>query len=272
VVKIPATGAGASSAPTGQVFNGSQAFEIAPGKPAVFLFATESGAIAGWNPQVDPANAAVMVDLSGTGARYKGLAIGANGSGPVLYAANFAAGRIEVFDGRFQPVATAGGFADPNLPPGYAPFNIRRIGRRLYVTYAAQDSAKKDDVAGVGNGAIDVFDADGNLIQRLVSGGPLNSPWGIALAPEFFGDYSNTLLVGNFGDGTVLAFDPFTGEYLGSMLDKDGNPLRISGLWALQFGNGHDGGDANTLYFTAGIANGGNTEDHGLMGSIQPAK
>ncbi len=266
VVTIP------SGAPTAQVFNGSAAFELAPGNPARFILASESGTISGWNPAVDPANAKLMVDRSSSGAIYKGLALGSNSSGPMLYAANFNAGTIDVFDASYQPATVSGGFQDPNLPAGYAPFNIQRIGRSLYVTYAQQDADKHDDVPGPGNGFIDVFDMDGNLLRRLVSNGPLNSPWGLTLAPDFFGDYSNALLVGNFGDGSINVFDPFTGNYLGSLLDANGNPISIPGLWGLQFGNGHNGGDANTLYFSAGIANGGSLEDHGLFGSIQVAQ
>ena len=258
----------AGSTPTGQVFNSTTAFEVAPGKPALFLFATEGGTLFGWNSSVDSGNAKLVADRSGAGARYKGLALGRNASGPLLYAANFSQGTIDVFDAGFQPVASAGGFADPNLPAGFAPFNIERIGRELYVTYALQDDDKHDDVAGPGNGFVNVFDADGNLVRRLISGGPLNSPWGIALAPDFFGDYSNTLLVGNFGDGTINAFDALTGNFLGALQDANGAPIAIEGLWALQFGNGHNGGDANTMYFTAGIANGGKLEDHGLLGAI----
>ena len=273
VVNIPAAATGdSSSSPTGQVFNGTPAFEITPGNPAMFLFAAESGTISGWNPSVDRGTARIMVDRSGSGAVYKGITLGSNASGPLLYAANFSAGTVDVFDGNFQPITVAGNFNDSNLPAGFAPFNIQRIGRTLYVTYALQDNAKHDDVAGAGNGVINVFDADGNLVQRLVSNGPLNSPWGITLAPDFFGDYSNTLLVGNFGDGSINAFDPFTGNSLGALQDGDGNPISIPGLWALQFGNGHTGGDAETLYFTAGISNGGSVEDHGLLGSIQVAQ
>ena len=272
VVSIPSANTGNPAAsPTGQVFNGTPAFEITEGNPALFIFATESGAIAAWSPNVDGGNAKVKADQSTSGAVYKGLALGADASVPLLYAANFSAGPIDVFDSKYQPTAVAGGFKDPNLPAGYAPFNIHRIGRKLYVTYAIQDAAKHNDVAGAGNGLINVFDTNGSLVQRLVSNGALNSPWGIALAPEFFGDFSNTLLVGNFGDGTIHAFDPFTGDLLGTVQDADGKAISIPGLWALQFGNGHDGGDANTLYFTAGISNGGSIEDHGLLGSIQVA-
>ena len=260
------------SSPTGVAVNGTPAFELMPGNPAMFLFASESGTISGWNPAVDPANAKLMVDQSAAGAVYKGLAVGANAAGPLLYAANFSAGTVDVYDGHYQPASLSGGFKDPNLPQGYAPFNIQKIGRRLYVSYAIEDSAKHDDVPGAGNGVIDVFDMDGNLIQRLAANGPLNSPWGIALAPDFFGDYSDTLLVGNFGDGTINAFDPFSGNFLCALEDSSGNPIQIPGLWALRFCNGHIGGDANTLYFTAGIANGGKVEDHGLFGSIRVAQ
>jgi uncharacterized protein (TIGR03118 family) len=272
-VNIPQPPSGsAPGSPTGQLFNGTPAFEITPGNPALFIFVAESGVICGWNPSVDPQNAKLIVDRSSSGAVYKGVALGANASGPLLYAANFMAGTIDVFDGNFQPVTVAGGFNDPNLPAGFAPFNIQKIGRELYVTYALQDAAKHADVAGAGNGLIDVFDADGNLKQRLASNGVLNSPWGITLAPNFFGDYSNTLLVGNFGDGSINAFDPLTGASLGTLQDANGSPINIPGLWALQFGNGHNGGDANTLYFAAGISNGGSVQDHGLLGSIQVAQ
>ena len=265
-VRIP------GGAPTGQAFNGTPGFEVASGNAAVFIFASEAGIISAWNPAVDPDNAKVMVDNSGSGAVYKGLAIGASSGGPMLYAANFNASTIDVFDGSFHPATVSGGFSDPNLPSGYAPFNIQKIGRRLYVTYAVQDGQKHDDVAGVGNGLINVFDMNGNLLLRLVTNGPLNSPWGLAMAPSFFGDYSNALLVGNFADGLINAFDPFSGSLLGTLQDAAGNPISISGLWGLQFGNGHTGGDANTLYFTAGIANGGNVKDHGLFGAVQVAQ
>jgi uncharacterized protein (TIGR03118 family) len=262
---------GAVESPSGQVFNSTPAFEITAGNPAMFLFATESGKICGWNPSVDAGNAKLLVDQSGSGAVYKGLALAAHSSGLLLYAANFNTGTIDVFDGKFQPTTVSGGFKDPNLPSGFAPFNIHKIGRELYVTYAKQDGARHDDVAGPGNGFINVFDTDGDFLLRLTSNGPLNSPWGITLAPDFFGDYSNTLLVGNFGDDTINAFDPFNGTFLGALQDASGAPIVNPGLWALQFGNGHDGGDANTLYFTAGISNGGNLEEHGLLGSIQVA-
>ena len=271
-VLFPATGplvVKSVGSATGQVANTTQAFAISPGRPSSFIFSTEEGMIIGWNSTVDRNNGQVLVDNSGSGAVYKGLALGANGSGPVLYAANFASGTIDAFDANNAPLKTAGGFVDPNMPAGFAPFNIQRFGRSLYVTYAMQNDAKKDDVAGAGNGFVNVFDMDGNLRKRLVSGGALNSPWGLTIASNFFGDYSGTLLVGNFGDGTINAYDAFSGDWLGTLQDATGNPMVIPGLWALTMGAGStNGGDANTLYFTAGIAGDGNIEDHGLFGSV----
>ena len=271
-VLFPATGplvVKSVGSATGMVANPTQAFAVQPGKPAAFIFSTEDGWIIGWNSSVDRNNGQVLVDNSASGAVYKGLALGANGSGPVLYAANFAAGTIDAFDANNAPLTTAGGFTDPALPAGFAPFNIQRFGRSLYVTYAMQNDAKHDDVSGAGNGYINVFDMDGNLRKRLVSGGALNSPWGMTMASPFFGDYAGTLLVGNFGDGTINAYDAFTGDWLGALQDSSGNPLAIPGLWGLTMGSGSaNGGDANTLFFAAGIAGDGKVEDHGLFGSI----
>ena len=182
VVTIPPS----SSRPTGQVFNGSSNFLLTPGNPARFLFATENGTISGWNPGANPTIAILEVDNSASGAIYKGLAIGNNGSGDFLYAANFN-GSIDVFDSNFAPATLSGSFADPNLPSGYAPFNIQKIGDELYVTYAVSNGAG-DDVPGPGNGIVSVFDLNGNLARRLTTGGVLNSPWGLALAPSSFGD------------------------------------------------------------------------------------
>jgi uncharacterized protein (TIGR03118 family) len=271
VVRIPTpTGDAQPAAPTGQVFNDTAGFNVS-GQPAAFIFATEDGTISGWSPSASPTNSIVLVDNSTLGAVYKGLAVADANNGPMLYAANFQAGTVDVFDANLTPVISTGAFTDTSLPSGFAPFNIQRIGRKLYVTYAMQDQAKHDDVAGVGNGFIDIFDFNGNLLGRLVSNGALNSPWGLAMAPGNFGDFSNALLVGNFGDGKINAFDPCSGEYLGSLDDGSGAALTISGLWALSFGNGRGAGDANTLYFTAGIAGPGVVEDHGLFGSIQIA-
>jgi len=271
IVTIPVPPSGAPpSAPTGQVFNDTQGFFV-NGNPAVFLFATEDGTISAWNPAADPQNGILMVDNSAAQAVYKGIALANTNNGPMLYAANFRTAAIEVYDANFSPVTVNGAFTDPQLPAGFAPFNVQRIGSTLYVTYALQDADQHDDVAGAGNGIIDVFDFQGNFLTRLVSNGPLNSPWGLALAPANFGDFSTALLVGNFGDGTINAFDPSSGQYLGTLQDSTGANIAIAGLWGLIFGNGGGAGDATTLYFTAGIPGSGNVEDYGLFGSIQPA-
>jgi uncharacterized protein (TIGR03118 family) len=269
VVQIPAPqGAQPPAAPSGVVYNDTGGFLLG-GTAASFIFSSEDGTITAWDG-ASGGSAQLMADNSGAGAVYKGLAIAVSTAGPRLYATNFAAGTIDTFDTGFAPVVTPGGFIDPAVPSGFAPFGIQRIGRKLYVSYAMQDSARHDDVAGPGNGFIDVFDFDGNLVTRLVSNGVLNSPWGMTLAPAYFGDFGDLLLVGNFGDGTINAFDPVTGNYAGTLEDPNGNPLVVQGLWALAFGNKKNGGDATTLYFTAGIPGAGSLEDHGLFGSIAP--
>jgi uncharacterized protein (TIGR03118 family) len=260
-----------SAAATALVFNDTTGFNIASGPPAIFLFAAEDGTISAWHPGVDPVDAILVIDNSAAAAQYTGMAVANTNNGPLLYVANFRGGTIDVFDSNFAPATTPGGFVDPNLPAGFAAFNIQRIGHKLYVAYAMQDGQGQDGIAGPGNGFVDVFDFNGNLLTRLISNGNLNSPWGVALAPENFGDFSHALLVGNFGDGTINAYDPCSGDYLGTLSDSKGQAISIPGLWALRFGNGHDGGDANTLYFTAGIPGSGSIEDHGLFGSIQTA-
>ena len=257
---------------SGQVFNPTPGFAIQPGSPSSFIFSTEGGQIIGWNGALDKTNGHVLVDNSSAGAVYKGLALGYINSSPVLYAANFHAATVDTFDSNNNPLTTTGGFTDPNMPAGFAPFNIYAVGQSLIVSYAMQDAQQHDDVRAPGNGYIDVFDMNGNLIRRLVSSGALNSPWGMAMAPAFFGTFSGTLLVGNFGDGLVNSYDLETGNWVGALPDVNGNPLATPGLWGLIFGNGTaNGGDAHTLYFTAGIAGGGNLEDHGLFGSISIA-
>jgi uncharacterized protein (TIGR03118 family) len=181
----------------------------------------------------------------------------------MLYAANFHAGTIDVFNDSFAPVTVPGGFVDPNLPAGFAPFNVQEIAGRLVVAYAQQDADAEDEVAGPGLGYVDVFDANGHLLRRLISQGQLNAPWGLAIAPKHFGPFSGDLLVGNFGDGAINAYDPRTGGFRGTLRNKDGNPIKVNGLWALRFGNGVIG-TPQTLLFTAGIAD----EDHGLFGEI----
>ena len=262
VVTIPGSGTGAPGAPTGVAFNGTADFG-----GAHFIFATEGGTIDAWTSGT---SAAVVVDNTATGAVYKGLAIGNNGSGNFLYATNFHAGTVDVFDATYAPATLAGNFIDPGIPAGYAPFGIQNIGGTLYVTYALQDIAKHDDVPGAGHGYVDKFDLNGNFIGRLVSNGPLNSPWGLALAPSDFGDLGNALLVGNFGDGTINGFNAASGAVAGTMLDPGGAQIVVQGLWGLLFGNGGNGGATNALYFTAGITGSGAIEDHGLFGDFTP--
>jgi uncharacterized protein (TIGR03118 family) len=273
VVTIPppaASPAGTTSTPTGQVFNASADFVVTNGSvsgPARFIFTTEDGTISGWNPTVDPTHAILAVDKSGSGAIYKGLAIGANASGNFLYAANFHAGTIDVFDKDFHQVQLAGSFTDPNIHRGFAPFNIQNIGGKLYVTDAKQDADREDDVAGPGNGFVDVFDTNGSLLQRLATRGRLNSPWGLLLAPASFGPYANDLLVGNFGDGRINIVDPVTGEFIDQLRGADNRAITIDGLWGLIVGNGGNGGDTDKVYFTAGP----DDETHGLFGSLAPS-
>jgi uncharacterized protein (TIGR03118 family) len=233
-------------------------------RPASFIFDTEDGTISAWANGVDPAHAILVVDNSKT-AVYKGLAIVATPAAQ-LYAANFRTGTIDVFDSSFKPVALApGAFSDFAIPAGFAPFNVWNIGGNLYVTYAKQDANKQFDVPGPGNGYVAVFDPSGRLMKTLISGGPLNSPWGVAIAPATFGKFANDLLVGNFGDGTINAFDPNTGAFLGTLQDADGKNIVIPGLWALLVGNGGNGGDKDSVFFTAGPGG----QKHGLLGSIQ---
>jgi uncharacterized protein (TIGR03118 family) len=273
VVTVPAGSGTSPSAVTGQVFNGGSAFVLQGAKPAAFLFCTEDGTISGWYNGIDGNKAVVAVNRSGSGAVYKGLALGTSDAGPVLYAANFGSGAIDVFGGDFAPRTLGGAFTDPALPAGFAPFNVYVTGGKVYVAYARQDDEKEDDIPGNGNGYIDVFDGNGRLMQRLVSGGHLNSPWGMVIARENFGDFSNALLVGNFGDGTINAYNPSTGAFLGTLQDTQGKPIVNPGLWGLQFGNGNAGGDTFALYFTAGISGpaGDAIESHGVFGSIQAA-
>ena len=251
VVGIP------GGAPTGVVFNATPGFKV-NGAAAHFIFDSEAGTITAWN-----AGTQAVTEATTPGAIYKGLAIASKGGTTMLYAANFHAGTIDVFNDSFAPVTVPGGFADPNLPAGFAPFNIQEIAGRLVVAYAQQDADAEDEVAGAGLGYVDVFDTSGHLLRRLVSQGALNAPWGLAVAPRHFGPFSGDLLVGNFGDGAINAYDPRTGAFRGTLQNKDGNQIRVNGLWALRFGNGVIG-TPQTLLFTAGIGD----EDHGLFGEI----
>jgi len=269
VVTIPPAAGGTTGSPTGIVFNGANTFLVtaAANSFARFIFATEDGVIAGWAPTVNATNAILVKDNSARGAQYKGLALSAGGNGQLLYATDFHNGKIDVWDSGFNPVSLpAGAFTDPKIPAGFAPFGIQSINGNLYVTYAKQDADRHDDVAGKGLGYVDVFDPNGNLIDRIVSKGPLNAPWGLALAPAGFGEFAGALLVGNFGDGRINAFDLMTGKHLGELKSDKGKPIEIEGLWGLAFGNGFNGQPVNTLFFTAGPGD----EEHGLYGRIDP--
>ncbi len=271
VVTIPTPSSPTGGAVSGTIANTTTSFNVATGKPASFIFCTEDGTISGWNSSVNPTAAIIAVDNSKAGAVFKGCVIGGTAAAPVLYAADFHNGVVNMFDANFKPIAAPTAFLDPSIPAGFAPFNVAIFNGKIYVTYAKQDSAKHDDVAGAGNGYVDVFDGSGTLITQLISKGLLNSPWGMQIAPATFGQFSGALLVGNFGDGTINAFDPTKGTPLGTLKDSTGHTLTIDGLWGLLFGNGGRGGDPSTLYFTAGTPGpyGEDPESHGLFGSIQ---
>jgi uncharacterized protein (TIGR03118 family) len=275
VVTVPTSAGGAApSTPTGIIHNGTTNFAVlvsGTNAPAKFIFATRQGTISGW---ASGADAVLEVDNSAENAEYDGLAvvtIGTNGA-YYLYAANFHAGTIDVFDSNYNaltngPPLTTNGvpFTDTNVPAGFAPFNVQAIGANLYVTYAMQDTNKLQDVAGTGNGYVDILDTTGKLLQRFATNGPLNSPWGLALAPTNFGSFSGALLAGNFGDGKIDAFDASLGTPLGPLLGTNGSPIVIGGLWGLIAGNGGNGGATNMLYVTAA---GSRAQTNGLLGSI----
>ena len=260
---------GDGSSPTGQVFNPTSGFVVtskAGSGPGLFIFSAEAGQISAWNPMADPITAGAstaQVEFSSPTAVYKGLTIASTRHGTFLYASNFHDGTVDVFNSRFHLVHLRGGFRDRRLPAGYAPFGIQAIGGFIYVTYALQNAAKHDDVAGPGHGFIDIYTTNGFLVKRLVSRGDLNSPWGLALAPDRFGAFGDRLLVGNFGDGLIHAYGLFSGRPHGALLDEHRQPIQIDDLWALHFGTAATGG-TGTLLFSAGI----NDEKDGLVGSI----
>jgi uncharacterized protein (TIGR03118 family) len=277
VVSIPAPGGATSGGTvTGVIFNtfssNTSAFTLAAEKPASFLFCSEDGLIMGWNSSVDSTHAHVLFDNSASGAIYKGCALGGTASAPLLYAANFNSGNVDVFNGNLTQVENPKAFINPAVPAGFAPFNVQIIGGNVYVLWAKQDAAKHDDVAGAGNGYLAVFDPFGNLLSSPVSQGLLNSPWGLAIAPSTFVPFGGDLLIGNFGDGKINAYNPTTGAQIGTLNTASGVPIAIPGLWSINFGSGARNEDAGTLYFTAGIGGGPNNdpvESHGLLGSIQ---
>jgi len=263
VVSIP------DGAPTGQVFNPTNGFVVKSGMssgPATFIFASENGDITGWNKNVPPPAPSTQAqpEVHTPNAVYKGLAMASSGGKPYLYATDFHDNRIDVFDSNFAPATLSGNFTDPGLPAGFAPFGIQAFGSLLYVTYAMQDAAAHDDVRGAGNGFVDVFTSSGHMVKRLITRGALNSPWGLVIAPSRFGSLSHDLLVGNFGNGIVNAYDPSTGSFRGTLLGPGRQPIRNDGLWGLRFGNGVTG-STHTLLFTAGI----DDESDGLFGEIR---
>jgi uncharacterized protein (TIGR03118 family) len=274
-VNIPGGRASTSDgpSPTGQVFNPTTGFVVTSPSgsgPAAFIFDSESGQITAWNPTADPITSGLStgtLEYSSPTAVYKGLTLVTGDNGTFVYAANFHDGTVDVFNSQFQLVQMPGGFTDPSIPAGYAPFGIQDLNNLIYVTYAKQDAQKHDDVAGPGHGFIDVYTPDGFLVERLASRGTLNAPWGMAIAPSSFGRLAGMLLVGNFGDGRINVFNPFTpNRFLGQLKDQQGRAITIQDLWALTVGTASTGG-TGTVLFSAGIHH----ENDGLLGSINPA-
>lgn len=267
VVRIPTPTAAGGGNPTGTVYNGSSGFVVSKGSvsgPARFIFATEDGVIAAWAPNVDATHALRVVRCSS--AIYKGLAIGGSGNGGRLYATDFFHAKVDVFDAGFKRVALPyGAFTDRGIPQGFAPFGIQNINGDIYVTYAKQDAGKEDDVHGPGLGYVDAYTPTGHLIRRVASRGALDAPWGLTMAPASFGRFGNALLIGNFGDGRINAYDPIFNVPLGSLRDVQHKPIRIDGLWGLAFGNGYLNQSVDRLYFTAGP----DDEAHGLYGRVE---
>lgn len=293
-VTIPQAGnAGTAGPVTGVIFNpftsNANAFDVQAGKPALFLFCSEDGVISGWNQTVSGLKASILFDNSASGAVYTGCAVGGTTSAPYIFAANFNTGIVDVYDANLnlnpppynqnqgtspEPYASSTSFLNPAIPAGFAPYNVQNIDGALFVTYAMQNAEKRESVGGAGNGYVATFNLQGGLIANLITQGPLNSPWGIAIAPPNFGPFAGALLVGNFADGKINAFNPASGVFLGTLDDATGNPIAIPGLWSLNFGGGSDSEDPGTLYITAGIGGGPNNdpvESHGLLAGIQAA-
>jgi uncharacterized protein (TIGR03118 family) len=266
VVKIPTAGGSATTgSPTGIAFNSSTSdFVLNQGSPALFIFDALDGTISAWNSSLTDAQ--LMVNNSASGAVYTGLAIVSNSTGNFILAANLAANTIDVFDTKFAPTSLGGKFSDPTLPPGYAPFNVHVFNGQVYVMYALQTAGGGPPTPGAGAGYINVFDGNGNLLKRAISGGNLNAPWGVAIAPTSFGAFGGNLLVGNFGDGTINAYDASTFALKGQLQDSTGKSITNDRLWEILFGQ-NGTGDPGTLYFSAGV----NNEKGGLFGSITAA-
>lgn len=270
VVSVSAAANGGQGIPTGIVFSGSNDFAVRKGTvtgPSRFIFASLTGSISGWAPNVDPTNAQVAVDRSGEGVSYTGLALAGNGAGNFLYAVDVRGGRIDVFDRTFAPATLAGNFRDPRLPRNFVPFAIHNLQGNLYVSFAKRDPSGTFVQPGKGLGVVSIFDADGRFLRRVASGERLNAPWGMAIAPAGFGRFSNRLLVGNFGDGTIQAFDVASGRCVGTLRTSEGERLVIPVLWGMAFGNGILNQHTNALFF----ASGPNFGTGGLYGRISPA-
>ena len=279
VTIAPPAGTTITASPTGIVFNTDTNGFMVDGKAATFIMDTEDGTISAWNGgtmttlEVDNSSNTALGDGSlppqdqteGVGAVYKGLAIGTQTDGStLLYAANFRHGTVDIYNDQFQQVNS---LTDGDLPAGFAPFNVQVLEGKLFVTFALQDEFKHDDVAGAGNGFVDEFSLDGKFIARIASHGPLDSPWGLAIAPSDFGKFASDLLVGNFGDGTIDAFNlQHNDQFMGKLLGVDGKPITIGDLWSLTPGNGGSAGSTGDIFFTSGVEN----ESKGLFGSIAP--
>ncbi|XWK70796.1 TIGR03118 family protein [Tunturiibacter gelidiferens] len=295
-VAIPTASGTGTGSPTGTIFSPSTTnFKLTNGSAAAFLFSTLDGTISGWNSALSTTNsvAQIAVNNNTTGADYTDIALLTNTTGTFLLAANFGAGTdIETYDTSFHAAKLAGAFTDTNLPANYAPFAVHVLGSQVFVTYALRStntSSPTSPVAGpyavsasgphaaatsyiqtvgAGNGIVDVFDLNGNFVSRAITGGNLNAPWGVAIAPTGFGIFGGDLLVGNFGDGLINVYNPTTFAFLGQLTDATGKPLSFPSLWEIVFGQSNatpaGAGDPNTLYIAAGLAN----EAHGLFAGI----
>jgi uncharacterized protein (TIGR03118 family) len=264
----PVPGSSTSTRATGTVFTGATGFNVSPGNPALFMFVTLEGTILGWSPNVDLFNAIVLVNRNGK-ASYTGMTTAEIGTSHYLYVINASTASIEVFNTTFQNVVLDDdAFQEPGLPHGLVPFNVQNIGRDIVVTYHRDGQADPNGPQGW----VAIFDARGHFLSRLNPHSPLNAPWGVALAPQDYGEFSHLLLVANHGSGQIAAFDPFTGQFVGVMLDPNGKVISIDGLWALAFADGGIAdfttvmGPYNGCYFTAGTQMG----QHGLFGNLVP--
>jgi uncharacterized protein (TIGR03118 family) len=257
VVTIPRAGQNPVAGPTGIVFNGSQDFDVLPGKPALFIFATRDGTVAAWNPMANPTVAIEKVKPA-PGSVLTGATIAQNKDNRFLYVADVHEGKVRVFDNHFSAVATApGAFEDQTLPKNFVPFNVQNLGDAVYVTYAEQNQAKNFITTGTGLGAVDIFAPNGVLLQRLERGSWFNAPWGVVIASTDFGGFSHSILVGQFGSGEILAFDAVTGRFQDRLRHQDGRVISIPGLWDIAFGAGNaNSGGPNQLFFDAGVDKG----------------